>query len=149
MYELTHLCILPILSERASCVAGTRWRTVLRRCWAPSSWTAASTWPTRSSVTPCSAQVCKGPKIIEERNAKVVCFTSHLKGWLGLISVADPKQKFRIRFRIRIRPRVSFGSVSGFESRIRIQIKIRNRPKFLFLTKKSYSASHLEDPFSG
>ncbi len=34
------------------------------------------------------------------------------------ISVADPKQKFRILFRIRIRPEVSFGSGlgSGFES---------------------------------
>ena len=37
-----------------------------------------------------------------------------------LISGADPKQKFRILFRIRIRPEVSFGSgfESGFESRI-------------------------------
>ncbi len=32
------------------------------------------------------------------------------------ISVADPKQKFRIRFWIRIRPKVSFGFGSGFES---------------------------------
>jgi hypothetical protein len=31
-------------------------------------------------------------------------------------SVADPKQKFRILFRIRIRPEVSFGSGSGFGS---------------------------------
>jgi hypothetical protein len=31
-------------------------------------------------------------------------------------SVADPKQKFRIRFRIWIWPEVSFGSGSGFES---------------------------------
>ncbi len=51
-------------------------------------------------------------------------------------SVADPKQKFRILFRIRIRPEVSFGSgsgfgsgfesgfQSGFESRIRIRVWI-------------------------
>jgi hypothetical protein len=38
------------------------------------------------------------------------------------ISVADPKQKFRILFRIRIWPEVSFGS--GFGSRIRIRIRI-------------------------
>jgi hypothetical protein len=46
------------------------------------------------------------------------------------ISVADPKQKFRILFQIRIRPEVSFGSgfgsgfESGFESRIRIRVRI-------------------------
>jgi hypothetical protein len=47
-------------------------------------------------------------------------------------SVADPKQKFRILFRIRIRPEVSFGSgsgfgsgfESGFESQIRIRLRI-------------------------
>jgi hypothetical protein len=53
--------------------------------------------------------------------------------FLGVkISVADPKQKFRILFRIRIRPEVSFGSgsgfgsgfESGFESWIRIRIWI-------------------------
>jgi hypothetical protein len=33
-----------------------------------------------------------------------------------LLSVADPKQKFRIPFRIRIRPEASFGSGSGFGS---------------------------------
>ncbi len=41
--------------------------------------------------------------------------------------VADPKLLFWIRYRIRIRPFVSFGSGfgSGFESRIRIRIRIR------------------------
>ncbi len=51
-----------------------------------------------------------------------------------LINVADPKQKFLIRFRIRIRPKVSFGFgfesgsesglKSGCESRLRIRIRI-------------------------
>jgi len=55
-------------------------------------------------------------------------------------SVADPKQKFQIRFRIRIQPGARFGSGSGlesaFESRIWIRILMRNWPKLLFLTKK-------------
>jgi hypothetical protein len=64
-------------------------------------------------------------------------------------SVADLKQKFRIRFRIRIRPEVSCGFGSGFESRSKsgfesgfesgsqswIRIWIRNRPKLLFFLK--------------
>jgi hypothetical protein len=63
------------------------------------------------------------------------------------ISVADPKQKFRILFRIRIRPEVSFGSgfgsgfESGFESRIRIRVRIldpdldQKLVKFFFVLK--------------
>jgi hypothetical protein len=49
-------------------------------------------------------------------------------GRTPIASVADPKLLFRIRYRIRIRPLVSFGFGSGFESgfeswiRIRIQI---------------------------
>ncbi len=64
-------------------------------------------------------------------------------------SVADRKQKFRIRLRIRIRPQVSFGSgsgfgsgfESGFESRIRIRIRILDQDldqklaKFFFVLK--------------
>jgi hypothetical protein len=38
------------------------------------------------------------------------------KNWILNTSVADPKQKFRILFRIRIRLEVSFGFGSGFGS---------------------------------
>jgi hypothetical protein len=67
------------------------------------------------------------------------------------ISVADPKQKFRIRFGIRIRPAVSFesdpdpnpdsnpGFGSGSESWIRI--RIRNWPKLTLFVLNFYAAS--------
>jgi hypothetical protein len=44
-------------------------------------------------------------------------------------SVADPKQKFRIRFRIRIQPEVSSGSEA--ETFISVPDRIRIRPKVL------------------
>ncbi len=76
---------------------------------------------------------------------------SRLEDWISgtciVRSVADPKQKYRIRLRIRIRPEVSFGSgsgfgsgfESGFESRIRIRILDQDQDqklaKFFFVLK--------------
>jgi hypothetical protein len=61
-------------------------------------------------------------------------------------SVADPKQKFRIRSRIRIRPEFSF----GFESRIRVRIQIvdsyldQKLAKNSFFCSKIFTQPHLQ-----
>jgi hypothetical protein len=61
---------------------------------------------------------------------------------MDLNSIADAKQKFRIRFRIRIRSKVSFGFgsgfESGFESRIRIQIRTLDSDLDQKLAKTSF-----------
>ncbi len=68
-------------------------------------------------------------------NAACVC---KLRNGVKKTSVADPKLKFRILFRIRIRPEVSFGSGSGFGS------GSRSETGQIFFYTKIFTQPHLQ-----
>jgi hypothetical protein len=65
-------------------------------------------------------------------------------------SIADPKQKFRIRFRIRIGLKLASGSEfeSGFESRILIRIRILEADPAQKLVKTSFFVLNFYQTFS-